>query len=31
MKAGIYASVSTHDQQNLPLQLKAMREYIRKT
>jgi len=29
-RAGIYARVSTHDQQTLPLQLKAMREYSRK-
>jgi putative DNA-invertase from lambdoid prophage Rac len=30
MKVGIYARVSTHDQQTLPLQLKAMRRYVRK-
>ncbi len=30
MKVGIYARVSTHDQQTLPLQLKAMRQYTRK-
>jgi putative DNA-invertase from lambdoid prophage Rac len=29
MKVGIYARVSTHDQQTLPLQLKAMRRYIK--
>ncbi len=29
MKVGIYARVSTHDQQTLPLQLKAMRQYVR--
>jgi putative DNA-invertase from lambdoid prophage Rac len=28
-KVGIYARVSTHDQQTLPLQLKAMRQYVR--
>jgi hypothetical protein len=27
MKVGIYARVSTHDQQTLPLQLEAMRKY----
>jgi len=30
MKAALYARVSTHDQQTLPLQLKAMRAYARK-
>lgn len=30
MKVGIYARVSTHDQQTLPLQVKAMREYVKK-
>src|SRR5689334_879941 len=30
MKAALYARVSTYDQQTLPLQLKAMREYTRK-
>jgi putative DNA-invertase from lambdoid prophage Rac len=30
MKAALYARVSTHDQQMLPLQLKAMREYVKK-
>lgn len=30
MKAALYARVSTHDQQTLPLQLKAMREYTKK-
>jgi putative DNA-invertase from lambdoid prophage Rac len=30
MKAALYARVSTHDQQTLPLQLKAMREYAKK-
>ena len=29
MHVGIYARVSTHDQQTLPLQLKAMRQYVR--
>ena len=29
MKVGIYARVSTHDQQTLPLQLTAMRQYVR--
>ncbi len=29
MRVGIYARVSTHDQQTLPMQLKAMREYAR--
>ena len=26
-RAGLYARVSTHDQQTLPLQIRAMREY----
>src|SRR5689334_3333445 len=30
MKAALYSRVSTHDQQTLPLQLKAMREYAKK-
>ncbi len=30
MKAGIYARASTHEQQTLPLQLKAMRVYAQK-
>jgi DNA invertase Pin-like site-specific DNA recombinase len=30
MRAGLYARVSTHDQQTLPLQLAAMREYVAK-
>jgi putative DNA-invertase from lambdoid prophage Rac len=30
MKATLYARVSTHDQQTLPLQLKAMRAYAKK-
>lgn len=30
MQVALYARVSTHDQQTLPLQLKAMREYARK-
>lgn len=30
MKVALYARVSTHDQQTLPLQLKAMREYAKK-
>ncbi|MGH9901779.1 MAG: recombinase family protein, partial [Pyrinomonadaceae bacterium] len=29
MRVGLYARVSTHDQQTLPLQIKAMREYAR--
>ena len=29
LKVGIYARVSTHDQQTLPLQLKAMRQYVK--
>jgi len=29
-RVGLYARVSTHDQQTLPLQLAAMREYARK-
>jgi putative DNA-invertase from lambdoid prophage Rac len=29
-RAGLYARVSTHDQQTLPMQLSAMREYARK-
>lgn len=28
MRVGIYARVSTNDQQTLPLQLKAMRQYV---
>ena len=27
VRVGLYARVSTHDQQTLPLQLSAMREY----
>src|SRR6516225_788740 len=30
IRVGLYARVSTHDQQTLPLQLAAMRHYIRK-
>jgi len=30
MKVGLYARISTHDQQTLPLQLKAMRAYAQK-
>jgi DNA invertase Pin-like site-specific DNA recombinase len=30
LKAALYARVSTHDQQTLPLQQKAMRQYARK-
>src|SRR5207253_11513890 len=30
MKVALYARVSTHDQQTLPLQLKAMRAYAKK-
>jgi putative DNA-invertase from lambdoid prophage Rac len=30
MKVALYARVSTHDQQTLPMQLKAMREYAKK-
>lgn len=29
MRVGIYARVSTHDQNTLPMQLKQMREYIK--
>jgi len=29
-RVGIYARVSTHDQQTLPMQLTAMRDYVRK-
>jgi DNA invertase Pin-like site-specific DNA recombinase len=29
MKAGIYARVSTHDQQTLPMQIQAMRRYVK--
>ena len=29
MRVGIYARVSTHDQQTLPMQLKQMKEYIK--
>ncbi len=29
-RAGFYARVSTHDQQTLPMQLTAMRNYARK-
>jgi putative DNA-invertase from lambdoid prophage Rac len=29
MKAGIYARVSTHDQQTLPMQMQAMRRYVK--
>jgi len=28
MKVGLYARVCTHDQQTLPMQLSAMREYV---
>src|SRR6202158_4398569 len=30
LRAGLYARVSTHDQQTLPLQIRAMREYATK-
>jgi putative DNA-invertase from lambdoid prophage Rac len=30
MQTAIYARVSTHDQQTLPLQLEAMRDYVKK-
>lgn len=30
MKTALYARVSTHDQQTLPMQLEAMREYVKK-
>jgi putative DNA-invertase from lambdoid prophage Rac len=30
LRAGLYARVSTHDQQTLPLQIRAMREYVAK-
>ena len=29
-RVGLYARVSTHDQQTLPMQLSAMREYAKK-
>ncbi len=29
VRAGIYARISTHDQQTLPMQLKAMRAYVK--
>lgn len=29
-RAGLYARVSTHDQQTIPMQLAAMRQYVRK-
>jgi putative DNA-invertase from lambdoid prophage Rac len=29
-RAGLYARVSTHDQQTLPMQLAAMRDYVRR-
>lgn len=28
LRVGLYARVSTHDQQTLPMQLSAMREYV---
>jgi predicted site-specific integrase-resolvase len=28
VRAGLYARISTHDQQTLPLQLAAMRDYV---
>lgn len=30
MRVGLYARVSTHDQQTLPIQIAAMREYVRR-
>jgi DNA invertase Pin-like site-specific DNA recombinase len=27
-RAGLYARVSTHDQQTIPLQIRALREYV---
>ena len=30
IRAGLYARVSTHDQQTLSMQLSAMREYVKK-
>jgi DNA invertase Pin-like site-specific DNA recombinase len=30
LRAALYARVSTHDQQTLPIQLSAMRQYVRK-
>ena len=30
LRVGLYARVSTHDQQTLPLQIRAMREYVGK-
>ncbi len=29
-RGGLYARVSTHDQQTLPMQLSAMRDYVQK-
>ena len=29
-RVGLYARVSTHDQQTLPMQMAAMRDYVRK-
>ena len=30
LRAGLYARVSTHDQQTLPMQMRALREYAAK-
>ena len=30
LRVGLYARISTHDQQTLPLQVKAMRHYARR-
>ena len=30
LRVGIYARISTHDQQTLPLQVKAMRQYAKR-
>ena len=30
LRVGLYARISTHDQQTLPLQVKAMRQYARR-
>ncbi len=29
MRVGLYARVSTHDQQTLPLQMQAMQDYVK--
>jgi hypothetical protein len=30
VKAGLYARISTHEQQTLPMQIKSMREYAKR-